>query len=538
MISEGTAAPPEPPEGVVVASPPEGAVVASAGVGEAIEASVEGMAGTPSMTPSAGAPSLGGELLIDRRGPGSDRSARTAPPVTPETVRSGILQAGPLAMAGLAANGANAVVTVLVARLLDNRAYGSLAQLTGLFLVVSMPGSAVTVAVVRRITSWNGTEAPGAVRRWAVRLHARGTAAVAVFAVAMVVLRGQIDGFLSSPNSTGVAAMLVAGAVWVLLSFDRGLLQAHRDYRTLATNLLVEGGGRVVGTLCLVGAGFGVAGAAVGVLLAEIVTAVHARIAADGAWAVPRRTPADGRAGRGWATTASGAVRRWWSEAWGAVPRTPVVSGERWSIAVDLLIAFPSLALIALLQNVDVIVVARDAPHASGSYAAISVISKAVVFAAVALGGYLLPEAAIRWHQGHHALRQLAVTLVLLGLPAIALLAVAVAAPHLLVTVVFSPRYAAVSHSLATLVLAMIFLSVTVTLTMYLLAVGCRWIVGVLLVGSVAATVAVALAHGVPAATASHDLVVQAALAAAICVGFAAVHVHRLRPLRVDAAPG
>jgi len=40
----------------------------------------------------------------------------------------------------------------------------------------------------------------------------------------------------------------------------------------------------------------------------------------------------------------------------------------------------------------------------------------------------------------------------------------------------------------------------------------------------------VALAHGAPAATASHDLVVQAALAAATCVGFAAIHLHRLRP--------
>jgi len=518
VAAEGTAAPPEPPEG---------AAVATTGVGEAIEASVEGIAGALSMAPSAGAPNLGGELLIDREG-----SAPSAPSVTPETVRSGILQAGPLAMAGLAANAANAVVTVLVARLLDNRAYGSLAQLTGLFLVVSMPGSAVTVAVVRRVTSWNGSASPGAVRRWAVRFHARGTVAVAVFAVVVVLLRGQIDDLLSSPNSTGVAAMLVAGAVWVLLSLDRGLLQAHRDYRTLAVNLLVEGGGRVVGTLCLVGAGFGVAGAAVGVLIAELVTAVHARVAADRAWSTPRSPGRAGRAGVGRtpALFGPGAFRRWWTEAWRAVPRVPSVSGERSSIAVDLLIALPSLALIALLQNVDVIVLARDAPHASGAYAAISVISKAAVFAALALGGYLLPEAAIRWHQGHHALRQLTVALLLLGLPAIALLAVAVAAPHLLLTVVFSPRYAGASGSLATLVLAMIFLSVTVTLTMYLLAVGCRWIVGVLVAGSVAAIVAVALAHGAPAATASHDLVVQAALAAATCVGFAAIHLHRLRP--------
>ena len=53
-----------------------------------------------------------------------------------------------------------------------------------------------------------------------------------------------------------------------------------------------------------------------------------------------------------------------------------------------------------------------------------SVTSKAIVFGAVVLGGYLLPEAAIRWRQGGHALRQLAVVLVLLGDPVGAIWAV------------------------------------------------------------------------------------------------------------------
>ena len=43
--------------------------------------------------------------------------------------------------------------------------------------------------------------------------------------------------------------------------------------------------------------------------------------------------------------------------------------------------------------------------------------------------GYLLPEAAIRWRQGGHALRQLAVVLVLLAVPSVLLLGVALAAP-------------------------------------------------------------------------------------------------------------
>jgi O-antigen/teichoic acid export membrane protein len=539
---------PEPPERTGADPAGEGATR----VGAALEASVEGVAGSLAMTSSAGAPSLGGELLLQPTpaGPGGEGVATQV--VSPATVRSGMLDAGPLALAGLAANGLNALVTVLVARLLSNRGYGSLAQLTGLFLVVSMPGSAVIVGVVRRITGWGDRAPAAAVRRWAVRLHARATLALVAFAVAMVLLRGQIDQFLSSPNSVGVAAMLIAGGIWVLLSFDRGLLQARREYRTLAVNLLVEGVGRVVGILCLVGAGFGVAGAACGVLLAELATALHARLAADRAWSGPG--PGDetddgvGRLGlrilrplirdlAGWRGTAK--TREWLAKWWGEVRApAPAIDGgaDRWAIVTDLAVALPSLSLIALLQNVDVIVLARDNPHSSGVYAAISVVSKALVFGAVALGGYLLPEAAIHWHRGHHALRQLTVTIVLLGVPAVGLLAVAVVAPHELLTLVFSARYAGASDALALLVVAMMCLSLTVTLTMYLLAVGCRWIVGVLAAGSVAAVVALAAAHGAPRPTARNDLVVQAAVAAATSVVFVVVHRRRL-PARLRRHP-
>ena len=74
--------------------------------------------------------------------------------------------------------------------------------------------------------------------------------------------------------------------------------------------------------------------------------------------------------------------------------------------------AFGCLAFLALLQNLDVILLGREAPKHSGEYAAISVAAKALVFGAIALGGYLLPEATIRWHRGEHALRQLATTAV------------------------------------------------------------------------------------------------------------------------------
>ena len=131
--------------------------------------------------------------------------------------------------------------------------------------------------------------------------------------------------------------------------------------------------------------------------------------------------------------------------------------------------------------------VAKTRPD-SGAYAAVSVTSKAIVFGAIVLGGYLLPEAAIRWRQGGHALRQLGVVLMFLAVPAVVLLVIAFTKPELFLSVVFHHHYLAASHALAPLVVAMCVLSVSVVLTMYLLAIGRRWVSGVLVVGAAALT--------------------------------------------------
>ena len=70
----------------------------------------------------------------------------------------------------------------------------------------------------------------------------------------------------------------------------------------------------------------------------------------------------------------------------------------------------------------------------------------------------------------------------------------------------------------------MIMLSVSVVLTMYLLAVGRRWVAGVLVGGAAALTVAVLAVHGSPRATALVDVAVQAVVLLVIVSGFAVVH--------------
>ena len=241
-------------------------------------------------------------------------------------------------------------------------------------------------------------------------MHRQCTLIVLVWAAVVFTSRHSVAVVLNQQSGIGIAAILTAAAFFVLLSLDRGLLQAHRSYRPLAVNLLVEMGVRVAAVVALVAAGFGPSGAAVGVLIGEVVAAAHARWASVRAWA-------------------GGAALRLLDagELGGGPPPRPRCSAVAMRCAArswsDLVVASVCLSMVAVLQNVDVLVVGRDNPSHSGAYAAVSVTSKAIVFGAVVLGGYLLPEAAIRWRQGGHALRQLAVVLVLLAVPSVLLLA-------------------------------------------------------------------------------------------------------------------
>ena len=226
-------------------------------------------------------------------------------------------------------------------------------------------------------------------------------------------------------------------------------------------------------------------------------------------------TPAGPRCGPG---RAAASARPWAAAGWVAAvrPDRALGGGDRSSAArssLDLVVASVSLSMVAVLQNIDVLVVGRDNPTHSGAYAAVSVTSKAIVFGAIVLGGYLLPEAAIRWRQGGHALRQLAVVLVLLGRPlGRSCSASPCRAARSCSQIVFHHAYTSAADALAPLVVAMIMLSVSVVLTMYLLAVGRRWVAGVLVGGAVALTLAVLAVHGAPRATALVDLGVQAAV--------------------------
>ena len=433
------------------------------------------------MSPAMGIAVAGGPMITL-----PDETGRPGRRPGGDSIRSGLSEAGPVAVAGLVVNGAAALVVVAVARLVSPRPTGPSPSSSGCSSSSPCPARPCW-------SGWSAGSPPSAtpdtadlVHRWVSRVHRILPDRLTVELVVVLLIQGWIARQLSLPNSDGIVLILVAAGIWILLCVDRGLLQAHRSYRALAGNLLVEGGVR---TFLRGGAGgrlhLGVAGYALGIFVSEVAATVHAHLAGlPGLGRPPRRTR---RQHRG---SDCGPRRRPGGRP-GARPTPVYPDPARADTALvpqeamaDVSAAFVGLALLGLLQNVDVIVLGRLDHSNVGPYAAISVASKALVFGALALGAYLLPEATIRWNEGGHAVRQLGVTLIFLAVPAAALLVIAVFVPRQFLTLVFSAKLSAGAPAFASLVGAMIFLSLSVLITNYLFGTGSRWIVFLLAAGS------------------------------------------------------
>jgi len=419
-----------------------------------------------------------------------------------ESFLSGIFQAGPLAVGGLIANALNVVATVVVARLLTTNQYGGIAQLLGLFFVLSMPGSALLVSVVRRITAMTTVGLGAEAQAWEARLYRKAAFGVAIWSVFSVAVEAPVSHALRLPDDGGVAFTMIAAGFWLLLCLDRAVLQSHRRYASLGLSLMVEIGVRTVLVLTFAELGWGIWGYALGLLIGEVAAAAQAHLSSRRAWdyAVMAALPAD-------------------------------QSSASLTLSIDLAAALAGFAFLGVLQNADIILVGRLHHSNAGSYAAISVASKALVFGAILLGSYILPEASIRWHRGGHALRQLGVTLVFFLIPTVLLLLVALAVPKQFLTLFFGARLAGGAPAFATLVGGMACLGATVVLTNYLLGAARRWVIAFLGVGMVVLLVLIHDADGGIMGTARAELVVQGSMALAVVVAFLIVHLraHHVR---------
>jgi O-antigen/teichoic acid export membrane protein len=365
-------------------------------------------------------------------------------------------RAAGLAVAMIATNLIALVFTIVFARVLGASGYGSLAALVSAFIILMVPGSALQIATAREVSRAvaSGSSVAGAgVRVWLGRL----ALATLVVAAAAIPLREVIAAIVNVDEEWAAAAVPVTCMLWTMLSVERGALQGFGDYRTVGMSMVGEAGSRLVFGLLLVAAGLDVTGAFLGSAASLIAVGVVL------AGPLHRRLPA---------RHAGAAAARLRDLLAGA--RAPVVG----------------LTLLFALQEVHVIVVKHEVSgDTAGSYAVAAVAAKAVIWVAVGLGLYLLPEASRRARTGIDARPILARTLALIacfGVPMVLIFAVG-AEP--LLKAVFGEDLTEAAGALPWLGLAMTLLACSYLAVQYLLALGRSsfiWVLGCAVVLEVA----------------------------------------------------
>ena len=358
-------------------------------------------------------------------------------------------RAAGLGVAVIAANVIALGFTVVMARVLGATDYGSLATLISAFIILMVPGSALQIAVAREVSAslaaGDGRAGTG-VRRWIGRLL---IAALAV-AVVAALLRGVLAAILNVDQEWAAAAVPVTAVLWMILSVERGALQGFQRYKLVAWSIIGEAAGRLAFALLLVGAGGDVTGAFLGTPLSFV--AVSLVLAAALSHHLPDQ---EGQ------------------------PLRELLAGAWWPVL--------ALTLLFVLQEVHVIVVKHEADgDTAGAYAVAAVAAKAIIWVAVGLGMYLLPEAARRSRGGEDARPILLRTLALVGVCAVPMVLIYTAAGEPLLGAVFGEDLDEAAGALPWLGLAMALLACSYLSVQFLLAMHRHRFVAVLAVAAVA----------------------------------------------------
>jgi O-antigen/teichoic acid export membrane protein len=312
--------------------------------------------------------------------------------------------------------------SLIFAHVLGPSGYGSLAALASIYMIGSLVGSSLQMVVARRLAS----ERPQV--SWSIQ----GSAShwVSSFSwVALMALIGCILARDAIAKEIGIqehwaAAIIVFAAVLdIAVGIQRGLLLGCGAYRLAAASTLIVPAGWLVFGATLAEAGLGLTGIVAGIGATEICAILLLR-------ALVRRLPSDDL---GSPTLSLGYL----------------VHGSWGPIA--------TFGLFAMLQNLDVVAVRRSIADdvLASSYAAAAVGGKAILWVAIGVSQYLLPEAAMDRRDGGNGRRLLVRSIGLLLCATVPMITLFTISGRPLLTFVFGPNFAAGADVLPPLAIAM-----------------------------------------------------------------------------------
>jgi O-antigen/teichoic acid export membrane protein len=174
----------------------------------------------------------------------------------------------------------NFIYNMSVARFLGPTAFGHATAVYTLLILISAVTLSFQIVPAKVVAQQRSPEAKGAVYR---AFHRSAWGCGILIALLLVLFSNGIASFLRLPSPILVNLIAIGAAFYVPLGSRRGYIQGAYGFRSLSTNLVLEGIVRLSGSLLLIMLGFGVNG---------VVAANAAAIAVAYFAAMPKLPPA------------------------------------------------------------------------------------------------------------------------------------------------------------------------------------------------------------------------------------------------------
>lgn len=151
----------------------------------------------------------------------------------------------------------NLAYNILVAQFLGPKGFGHATVVYTLLTVLSGITLSFQIISTKLVAQQASPEAMSAVYRW---FHGAAWACGLFIAALLLIFRVGISSYLNLPDPLLVALLALGAAFYIPLGSRRGFIQGTYGFRSLATNLVLEGIVRLCGSFLLILAGFGVRG--------------------------------------------------------------------------------------------------------------------------------------------------------------------------------------------------------------------------------------------------------------------------------------
>ena len=385
-----------------------------------------------------------------------------------------------------------------MARMLAPAAYADLFAVLALFAILSVP-SQLLLPIGTRMTSLavvaKGRSAAIEVLR---RALIRGGMVGLVAWIVVAAMSGVIELLIGTDDRSAIIWLGGAVAIAFVFPFTKALLTGLRAFLLLGASNLVDGALRASIGVGLVALGFGVAGGIAASALSGLLGVLAVLLAAPYIARAAIKTPAD----------------------------TPAAASGK---SAHVLVALLSLSL-AILMNVDILVVRHFFDDASASlYAASALVGRIVLFASAPAAQVVLPHIIRHVAAGEPLTRTFAVTAAFTVLISGGAALVIISVPELVFQIIFGDRYTPVPSLVWAYTLIGSLLALLTLLTYFHIGAGTLRVWVVLLPLSIACAVTLWVRH-------ESLIAVAWTLDAFLCAGVLVMLGWAVRVLRKDRA--